>query len=86
MFTDLCLAEPCASEMGLAPGGLMRQQIYEDAYGLHAWDQVACSRCFVHITSSLSYFAITGTAPPHEPPTAHEYASAGLDAEPGLAR
>ena len=26
-------------DMGLAPGGLMRQQIYEDEYGIDAWDQ-----------------------------------------------
>ena len=26
-------------EMGLAPGGLMRQKIYEDDYGFEAWDR-----------------------------------------------
>jgi hypothetical protein len=64
--------------MGLAPGGLMRQHIYRDDYGVTAWDQSAGSRCFVHITSSLSYVAITGSAPPHEPPTARQYTNAGL--------
>ena len=29
-----------AHEMGLAPGGLMRQEIYEDEYGFSAWDEV----------------------------------------------
>ena len=39
--------------MGLAPGGLMRQQIYEDEYGLDAWEPSARSRCFVHIINSV---------------------------------
>jgi hypothetical protein len=78
MLMDMCLSAPCAVDMGLAPGGLMRQHIYEDDYGFDAWDQTAGSRCFVHITSSLSYLAITGTAPPHEPPTAQQYTNAGL--------
>jgi len=77
MMCCACLAEP-SPEMGLAPGGLMRQHIYQDEHGLDAWDQRAGSRCFVHITSSLSYFAITGSAPPHEPPTAQQYTKAGL--------
>jgi len=75
---SFCLPEAPMADMGLAPGGLMHQQIYEDDYGLDAWDQTAGSRCFVHITSSLSFFAITGAAPPHEPPTARQYTDAGL--------
>jgi hypothetical protein len=75
---DMCLDAPCAMEMGLAPGGLMRQEIYDDDYGFDSWDQSAGSRCFVHITSSPSYFAVTGSRPPHEPPTAEEYTNAGL--------
>ncbi|MCU0836368.1 MAG: phosphatidylserine decarboxylase [Chromatiaceae bacterium] len=49
-----------------------------DKHGLDAWDQRAGSRCFVHVTSSLSYFAITGSPPPHQPPAARQYTSAGL--------
>jgi hypothetical protein len=32
--SDVCfsLAEPCAADMGLAPGGRMRQEIYEDPF------------------------------------------------------
>ena len=30
--------------MGLAPGGRMRQEIYDDPYGLDAWDQRASIR------------------------------------------
>ena len=66
------------SSMGLAPGGLMRQQIYEDHYGIEAWDQDNGSRCFTHLLNSAQYMAITGKQPPHKPPTATDYTSAGL--------
>jgi len=38
--------------MGLAPGGRMKQEIYEDPHGLDAWDQRHSSRCFVTIANS----------------------------------
>ena len=65
-------------EYGLAPGGLMRQQIFEDEYGIDVWDQEHPSRCFVHILNSRQYQAITGEAPPDEPPSAKAYTDAGL--------
>ncbi len=68
-------AEP---EMGLAPGGLMRQEIYEDEYGFDAWDTSVRSRCFVHILNSVQFFEVSGVEPPREPPTAKEYTAAGL--------
>ena len=64
--------------MGLAPGGKMRQEIYEDPYGLDAWDQRHASRCFVTIANSTQWMAMTGERPPTEPPTARNYAEAGL--------
>jgi len=64
--------------MGLAPGGLMRQEIYEDGYGLDAWDQSAMSRCFVHLANSEQFLNITGHAPPTKPITAKQYSDAGL--------
>ena len=65
-------------EMGLAPGGLMRQEIYEDEYGLEAWETSVRSRCFVHILNSVQFFDVTGAKPPSKPPTATEYTEAGL--------
>ncbi len=65
-------------EMGLAPGGLMRQEIYRDHYGFDAWDVSVQSRCFVHILNSLQYAAVCGVEPPNKPPTATEYTAAGL--------
>lgn len=64
--------------MGLAPGGLMRQEIYKDKYGIDAWDTTAMSRCFVHLANSEQYLGITGHAPPTKPPTAKQYTDAGM--------
>ena len=66
------------SGMGLAPGGRMRQHIYDDPYGLDAWDQRHASRCFLTIVNSVQWMAITGEGPPTEPPTARRYTEAGL--------
>ena len=65
-------------EMGLAPGGLMEQEIYEDEFGIDVWDQSVGARCFVHILNSAQYRGVTGRKPPTEPPTAQQYAAAGL--------
>ena len=56
----------------------MRQEIFEDSYGLRDWDLEHKSRCFVHIANSMVWRAITGQAPPTVPPTAKEYAKAGI--------
>ena len=71
--------ETCADmEMGLAPGGLMTQEIYDDPYGIDAWDTNAAARCFVHIVNSEHFLKITGAAPPHLPPSASDYTNSGL--------
>jgi hypothetical protein len=64
--------------MGLAPGGRMRQKIYDDTYYMEDWDRTRSSRCFVHIANSLVWRAITGKEPPTAPPTSREYTEAGL--------
>lgn len=66
------------SEMGLAPGGLMRQEIYEDEYGIDSWETSTCSRCFVHIVNSVQLMHLTGCKPPGKPQTAQDYTAAGL--------
>ena len=65
-------------EMGLAPGGLMRQEIYDDPHGIHAWERSVVSRCFVHIVNSVTLFEMTGCQPPGKPQTAQDYTNAGL--------
>ena len=74
-----CASAPCAMEsMGLAPGGLMRQEIYEDDYGYDAWDLNLSSRCFVHILNSAQWMVATGKPAPGKPPTASDYTNRGL--------
>ncbi|MDE2804751.1 MAG: hypothetical protein OXN18_06345 [Gemmatimonadota bacterium] len=75
-FDMVC--SPPAKEMGLAPGGRMRQEIYDDPHGLDVWDQEHGSRCFVTMANSAQWMAITGEHPPTVPPTARQYAKAGL--------
>lgn len=67
-----------AADMGLAPGGRMNQEIYEDEFDLSDWDLDHKSRCFVHIANSQAWRAITGQEPPNKPPNAREYSRAGL--------
>jgi len=65
-------------DMGLAPGGRMRQELYEDPFGFRDWYRRTRGRCFVHIANSLVWRAVTGEAPPTMPPTAKQYSDAGL--------
>lgn len=74
----VCDVAPPLAEMGLAPGGLMRQKIYEDDYGIDAWETSTSSRCFVHLLNSLQFFSVTGAPAPTMPPTAKNYSDAGL--------
>lgn len=74
--SEMCIKAP--SPMGLAPGGLMRQEIYEDEHGVDAWDTSLCARCFVHIVNSVQLLHLTGCTPPALPPTAKDYTDAGL--------
>lgn len=70
--------EASCLSMGLAPGGLMKQDIYQDRFALEDWDVGSRGRCFVHIANSLMWHAITGTNPPTPPATAKHYTDAGL--------
>lgn len=78
---DACysVAIPCESaSMGLAPGGVMQQKIYDDEYGYDAWDMTAFSRCFIHILNSSQWAIATGRPVPGQPPSAEDYTKAGL--------
>ena len=72
-----CLAEESPS-MGLAPGGRMRQEIYDDPFSIHDWDTEHGSRCFIHLVNSSAWQTITGQRPPSMPPTAAQYTRAGM--------
>ena len=75
---DVCMCISSTPGMGLAGGGRMRQEIYEDPYDLSDWDVKHGSRCFVHIANSRVWRRITGTKPPGKPPSAGVYTEAGL--------
>jgi hypothetical protein len=66
-----------APDMGLAPGGRMRQQIFSDEHKGEDWDLACSSRCFVHILNSLVWLSVTGAVPPTPPPTSEAYSKAG---------
>lgn len=72
----------CASyddfEMGLGMGGSMHQEIYEDEYGLDAWDIENRQRCFVMLANADQWMKITGEEPPLPPLSAEDYSKAGL--------
>ena len=73
------LAEPMSSpSMGLGGGGRMRQEIYNDPYGVDAWDQSAGSRCFVHLVDAAQWAEISGGPAPTEPPSQKDYEKKGL--------
>ncbi len=72
------LISETALDMGLAAGGRMKQQIFDDPYGLEEWDQNADKgRCFVHLVNTAVWRSITGKEPPTVPFTAAEYVSHG---------
>jgi len=71
------MAEP-SFEMGLAPGGSMEQEIYEDPHDFEVWDLRNTQRCFVAIANANQWMNITGEEPPSSPCSALEYTDAGL--------
>jgi hypothetical protein len=77
---DLCFSrcESPAPSMGLAPGGRMRQEIYEDPFSIHDWDTEHRSRCFIHLVNATTWHTITGQMPLSKPLTAEQYTKAGF--------
>jgi len=69
---------PASMEMGLGMGGSMRQEIYDDEYGLDAWDLANSQRCFIMLANAEQWMSITGEEPPLSPISAEAYSKAGL--------
>jgi hypothetical protein len=77
-LADMCFScEQSPTAMGLAPGGRMRQEIFEDPFSIHDWDTGHGSRCFVHLANAIDWKRITGTNPPSKPLSARQYTEAG---------
>jgi hypothetical protein len=66
------------ADMGLAPGGTMKQEIHKDPHGREVWKHVAKSRVFVHLANSMAWEAITKEKPPATPISAHLYTQKGF--------
>ena len=78
-FNVMMASEASSSmEMGLGMGGSMRQEIYDDEYGLDAWDLENRQRCFVMLANAQQWISITGEEPPLSPISADQYSKAGL--------
>ncbi len=66
------------SAMGIAAGGRMKQEIYQDKYGAGDWETSQSSRCWIHICNSEKWTEITDEKPPHPPYSVEDYTKAGL--------
>lgn len=59
-------------EMGLGAGGFMKQEIYQDKYGIDMWETEG-QRVFVHLLNSIEYKEVTGKNPPTKPLEPKDY-------------
>jgi hypothetical protein len=64
--------------MGLGAGGLMKQKIYPDPYGVDVWDTDNRGEVIVYIINSAQCFEITHKEPPVSPIRAQTYTDWGL--------
>lgn len=69
---------PANNSMGLAAGGLMRQEIREDYEGIKSWDTEVSKRCFIHILNSTQWSNATGLPRINKPLTIKEYEKQGI--------
>jgi hypothetical protein len=74
VFQEMSMSKP----MGIAAGGMMRQKIYPDPYGIDAWDPEQRATVFIHLIAAGEYSAITGEQMPSTPVDAAAYTSAGF--------
>ena len=64
--------------MGMAAGGRMKQEIYEDNFELDDWDFLSAQRVFITLIHAKDWNEITGEVANNYPPTAQQYIAAGL--------
>lgn len=78
MDASFAPAGPPPPELGLGLGGLMRQDIEADPYGVDAWDLEHPARCFIHLANASQWEAITGEPMPTRPISRADYVRAGI--------
>lgn len=67
-----------STEMGIAPGGKINQQIFDDDFSLTDWDQEQTSRCFIHLCNSNQWQSLTSELPTKKPIGPEEYSQVGI--------
>lgn len=77
---DMAFSMPrmASMDMGLAPGGAIRQEIAKLKEAPDAWDLGTRARCFVHLAHAEAWPALAGAPAHNRPPRAADYARAGL--------
>jgi hypothetical protein len=73
MAPSMSMESMSSPEMGLAAGGKMRQEIYEDDHEFDAWDLRTSQRCFVTLANAEQWMDLTGEEPPLSPMSADTY-------------
>ena len=72
------VAAAACADMGLAAGGQMKQEIFDDPFDINDWDTANTERVYIHMANSLVWKAVTQQDPPSPPQTAADYAAHGL--------
>lgn len=78
LMESVAFCRSASYDMGLAPGGRIKQEIAEDPFDMDVWDTTVSSRCYVHLLNSEMYRKVTGQTPPTKPITARQYADANV--------
>lgn len=65
-------------ELGIAAGGSIRQQIFEDQFGFQTWDEKSLVQLTIRIVDTATFKRITGREAPATPVSAEHYTKAGL--------
>jgi hypothetical protein len=68
----------CQAPIGLGAGGRMRQEIYEDEYGIRTWETAPARTVRVEMIDALAFKTIAGTTVPGPPVDAETYTRHGL--------
>jgi hypothetical protein len=61
------------SPMGMAAGGAMEQEVYQDSYGPDAWDLDRPAKIWVHLCDATYWQDLTGERAPGRPPSVTEH-------------
>lgn len=78
MMDCACSIQESVTEMGLAAGGRIKQEIYADPHALTDWDMQHTSRVFLHLLNAHQWDLVTHRPMPHRPFSARDYRRHGF--------